>query len=38
LLSGPYGRWVRRHVDMQDASPVVGQDHEANRIRQWPDI
>ena len=28
LLSGPCGRWVRRHIDMQDASPVVGQDNE----------
>jgi hypothetical protein len=28
LLSGPCGRWVLRHIDMQDASPVVGQDHE----------
>ena len=29
LLSGPCGRWVLRHIDMQDASPVVGQDNEA---------
>ena len=28
LLSGPCGRGVMRHIDMQDASPVVGQDHE----------
>ena len=28
LLSGPCGRGVWRHIDMQDASPVVGQDHE----------
>ena len=28
LLSGPCGRWVRRHIDMQDAPPVVGQDNE----------
>jgi hypothetical protein len=28
LLSGPCGRWVMRHIDMQDASPVVGQDNE----------
>jgi hypothetical protein len=28
LLSGPCGRWVPRHIDMQDASPVVGQDNE----------
>ena len=28
LLSGPCGRGVLRHIDMQDASPVVGQDHE----------
>ena len=27
LLSGPCGRWVRRHIDMQDAPPVVGQDN-----------
>ena len=28
LLSGPCGRGVRRHIDMQDASPVVGQHNE----------
>ena len=28
LLPSPCGRGVRRHVDMQDAPPVVGQDHE----------
>ena len=28
LLSGPSGRRVLGHIDMQDASPVVGQDHE----------
>jgi hypothetical protein len=28
LLSGLCARWVLRHIDMQDASPAVGQDHE----------
>ena len=28
LLSGPCGRWVRRHIDMQDSPPVVRQDDE----------
>ena len=28
LLSGPRGRGVLRHIDMQDAPPVVGQDNE----------
>ena len=28
MLSRTCGRGVRRHIDMQDASPVVGQDHE----------
>jgi hypothetical protein len=27
-LSGPRGRWGIRDIDMQDTSPVVGQDHE----------
>jgi hypothetical protein len=32
LLSGPGGRGVLRHIDMQDAPPVVGEDdeHEEN--------
>ena len=34
LLSGPCGRWVRRHIDMQDASPVVGRTTSTKRIRQ----
>jgi len=28
LLSGPCGRGVRRHIDMQDTSPVLGQNNE----------
>jgi hypothetical protein len=28
LLSGPSGRGVLRHIDMQDAPPVVGQETE----------
>jgi transposase len=28
LLSGPCGRWLIRHIDMQDTTPVVGQDNE----------
>ena len=28
LLSGPCGRGVLRHIDMQDASSAVGQDNE----------
>ena len=28
LLSGPYGRRVLRHIEMQDASPVVREDDE----------
>ena len=28
LLSGPCGRWVLRHIDVQDAPTVGGKDNE----------
>ena len=29
LLSRPLSRWVGRHVEVNDPSPIVGEDHEA---------
>ena len=35
LLSAPRGRWVIGHMDMQDTSPVVGQDNAVTGSRAY---